>query len=61
MILASSYILYSHNFRELEISKKRILVKVLVREHWKLLANFQTEDYRVSTGLIYQVYSQNCG
>ena len=60
MILASSYILYSYNFKELGISK-RILVKVFVREYWKLLANFQTEDYRVSTGLIYQVYSQNCG
>ena len=43
--------LYSHNFGELGINKKRILVKVLVR------ANFQTEDYRVSTSFINQVYS----
>ena len=33
--------LYSHNFGELGISKKRILVKVLAKEYEKLLANFQ--------------------
>ena len=60
MTLTSRYMLYSHNFGELGISKKRILVKVLVREYWKLLANFETEDYRVSTDFIYQVCSQNC-
>jgi len=60
MTLVSRYMLYSYNFEELGISKKRILVKVLVREYWKLLANFQTEEYRVSTGFIYQVCSQNC-
>ena len=58
--LVSRYMLYSYNFGELGISKKRILVKVLVKEYWKLLANFQTEDYRVSTGFIYQVCRQNC-
>ena len=51
MTLVSRYMLYSHNFGGLEINKKRILVKVLVR------ANFQTEDYRVSTSFINQVYS----
>jgi len=49
---------YSYNFGELGISKKRILVKVLVREYWKLLANFQPISRLKTTEYLLVLYTK---
>ena len=54
-IISTTYyiVVISENQRLVKKESQEFLVNFLV--------NFQTRNYRVSTGIIYQVCSQNCG